>query len=172
VESAVGKGSTFWFELPFDLRPERSAVPKVSSERPENKEPRLSGLHCLVVDDTHMNRLIVEQMLRREGARSTLAVDGRQAVQYLQSEPRAFDVVLMDVQLPVMEGLSATRAIRMDLGLKDLPVIALTAGVLPEQREHAQEAGCNDFLGKPVDHEELVAMLARFYRAPQGPIIW
>lgn len=67
----------------------------------------------------------------------------------------------------VIDGLSATRAIRMDLGLKDLPVIALTAGVLPKQREQAQEAGCNDFLGKPDDHEELVAMLARFTHRAQ-----
>jgi CheY-like chemotaxis protein len=166
LDSEVDVGTTFWCELPFDLEDHKGFVPQESSQPLQKVGPRLSGIHCLVVDDTRMNRLIVEQMLSKEGARATLAVDGQQAVQYLQAEPNAFDAVLMDVQMPVMDGLAATRAIRMDLGLKDLPVIALSAGVLPEQRQEAEDAGCDDFLGKPVDLEQLVAMLAKFH--PSG----
>ncbi|ARN82923.1 ATP-binding protein [Methylocystis bryophila] len=160
AEGAVGKGSTFWFELPFDLQPEGSLAAQASPQH-ANVGPRLSGLRCLVADDIPMNRVVIKQMLAREGAQATLAVDGQQALQYLQAEPKAFDAVLMDVQMPVMDGLSATRAIRGELGLTELPVIALTAGVLPEQRQQTDEAGCTDFLRKPVDLEELVAMLLR-----------
>ena len=87
---------------------------------------------------------------------------------------RHFDAVLMDIQMPVMDGLAATRAIREQLGLADLPIIALTAGVLTEQRRQALEAGANDFLAKPVDLGELVAALLRsvgnrFCVAPDPP---
>ncbi len=167
AEGAVGKGSTFWFELPFDLQSEGCVSTSASPQPVQKKGPRLSGLRCLVADDVPMNRVVIEQMLAREGARATLAADGQQALQYLQAEPEAFAVVLMDVQMPVMDGLAATRAIRNGLGLKELPVIALTAGVLPEQRQQAKEAGCTDFLRKPVDLEELVAMLLRVARPMQ-----
>jgi CheY-like chemotaxis protein len=102
-------------------------------------------------------------MLLKEGADSTLAVDGQQAIQYIKADPKRFDAVLMDIQMPVMDGLTATRTVRKELGLHDLPVIALTAGVLPEQRREAEEAGCNDFVAKPVDREELVATLIRCF---------
>ena len=167
VEGVVGKGSTFWFELPFQLQPAGSVAAPESLHPTESRGPRLSGLRCLVADDIPMNWLVIEQMLRREGASATLAADGQQALQYLEAEPNAFAAVLMDVQMPVMDGLSATRAIRNELGLKDLPIIALTAGVLPEQREQTKEAGCTDFLRKPLDLDELVAMLLRVARPRQ-----
>ena len=167
VEGAVGKGSIFWFELPFELRPAGSVPAPESPQQAESKGPRLSGLRCLVADDIPMNRLVIEQMLAREGASATLAADGQQALQYLEAEPKAFAAVLMDVQMPVMDGLTATRAIRNELGLTDLPIIALTAGVLPEQRQQTKEAGCTDFLTKPVDLEALVAMLLRLARPTQ-----
>jgi signal transduction histidine kinase/CheY-like chemotaxis protein len=165
VESAFGVGSTFWFEVPFELR--QDAIRATAARPPQAPEPtgaRLSGRHCLVVDDTRLNRMIVEQMLLKEGADSTLAVDGQQAIQYIKADPKRFDAVLMDIQMPVMDGLTATRTVRKELGLHDLPVIALTAGVLPEQRREAEEAGCNDFVAKPVDREELVATLIRCFR--------
>ena len=168
AEGAVGIGSTFWFELPFELQPEGRVAAPASSQQAESKGPRLSGLRCLVADDIPMNRLVIEQMLSREGASVMLAADGQQALQYLAAEPNAFAAVLMDVQMPVMDGLSATRAIRNELGLKDLPVIALTAGVLPGQRQQTQESGCTDFLTKPVDLEQLVAMLLRVTRPIQN----
>lgn len=159
VESSEGAGSTFWFELPFDMAiPETPLGPPGSPPAPR-EERRLSGLHCLIVDDTRVNRMVIEQMLISEGARVTLTVDGQQAVQVLKAGPAEFHAVLMDVQMPVMDGLAATRAIRTELGLTDLPVIALTAGVLPEQRQRALDAGCDDFIAKPISLEELVEKL-------------
>ena len=97
----------------------------------------------------------------------TLAVDGQQALQLLRTAPLPFDVVLMDVQMPVMDGLTATREIRQDPGLSALPVVALTAGVLPEEREAALNAGMNDFLAKPLDTQRLAAVLQP-YRQPMA----
>jgi CheY-like chemotaxis protein len=162
VDSTLGVGSTFWCELPFerasaDDRPPDEAAP---AERPSG--PRLSGVHCLVVDDSPLNQEVVERALRREGARVTLVADGQQALDRLRAQPQDVDAVLMDIQMPVMDGLTATRAIRQELGLTELPVIAFSAGVLAEQRQQAREAGVSDFLAKPVDLDELVAVLRRW----------
>jgi PAS domain S-box-containing protein len=164
VDSLPGVGSKFWFDLPFPLSQEEPALYQTPLNVTVTGEPRLSGFRCLVVDDSRMNRDIVERMLNLEGAHVILAADGQQAVQLLRSQSKSFDAVLMDVQMPVMDGLAATRVIRNELCLKDIPVIALTAGVLAEQRRQAADAGCNDFIAKPVDLEELVAALLRWTR--------
>ncbi|WP_295447844.1 CHASE domain-containing protein [uncultured Thiodictyon sp.] len=161
-ESRLGVGSTFWFELPCELATAEDMLPAAVPRVPMPTGPRLSGLHCLVVDDSRMNRDVVERALKREGARATLAADGRQALDYLRAQPRGFAAVLMDIQMPVLDGLAATSAIRGELGLVELPVIAFTAGVLAEQRAAALASGVNDFLAKPVDLEELVAVLQRW----------
>ena len=163
VASRLGRGSTFWFELSLAragaddgaLAPVAPLGGTVS--RPT--APRLAGAHFLVVDDSAMNRDLVERALTLEGATATLAADGQQALQVLGSRPGAFDAVLMDVRMPVMDGLTATRLIRGDLGLTALPVIALTAGVLAEEREAARAAGIDAFLPKPLDLEQLTALL-------------
>jgi CheY-like chemotaxis protein len=80
----------------------------------------------------------------------------------LREQPDGFDVVLMDIQMPVMDGLTAVRAIRANLALAGLPVLALSAGVLEEERESALAAGMNDFITKPLDLQQLNAALARF----------
>jgi CheY-like chemotaxis protein len=166
ADSVQGKGSTFWFELPLprvrEDEPEAGAVTPAPARR---SGPRLSGLRVLVVDDNRMNLLLVESALKREGVETTLAGDGQQALEILRARPGYFQVVIMDVQMPVMDGLTATRAIRADAALRDLPVIAFTAGVLPEERQAALEAGVNDFLAKPVDLEQLHQVLVP-YRNP------
>ncbi|WP_281926256.1 PAS domain S-box protein [Methylocystis bryophila] len=162
VESAPGAGSTFWFEAVFERSVERQATSLAPAPPAFECATRLSGLRCLVVDDSRMNREVVQRMLMHEGARAVLAGDGQQALQYLSAQNEAFDAVLMDVQMPVMDGLAATRAIREKLGLVDLPIIALTAGVLDEQRRQVLEAGADDFLAKPVDMDALVDVLLRF----------
>ena len=170
VESQVGQGSTFWFELSFA----RAAVDEpVSRLIPASKQPagpRLAGVHLLVVDDSAMNRDVVERALHLEGATATLAADGQQAIQRLQAQPEAFDAVLMDVRMPVMDGLTATRLIRNELGLTDLPIIALTAGVLAEEQQAAREAGMNGFLAKPLDLEQLVAEVLQWVQ-PRSEVV-
>jgi signal transduction histidine kinase/CheY-like chemotaxis protein len=157
AESQVGEGSTVWFEAPFARAASGETVTRPAPARPAG--PRLTGLHLLVVDDSAMNREVVEQALALEGARTTLAADGQQAIHQLQVRPTAFDAVLMDVQMPVMDGLTATCLIRSELGLTALPIIAFTAGVLAEQQQAARTAGVNDILAKPLDLEQMTALL-------------
>ena len=156
VCSTPGQGSTFWFELPLK-RGGVAATPPSTVARPF----RLDGLRILAVDDNRINLYLLQRVLERTGASVILAADGQQAVQTLEASPHAFDVVLMDIQMPVLDGLSATRVIRTDLGLTDLPIIALTAGVLVEEREAAMAAGMNDFVPKPVDLEQLAEVIRR-----------
>ncbi|MFU2487194.1 ATP-binding protein [Thauera sp. WH-1] len=168
VDSQPGTGSTFWFELPLQRLSAdqmRSLAPRPVT-RPSG--PRLQGAHLLVVDDSAMNRDLVERALRLEGATATLAADGQQAVQLLKTRPQGFDAVLMDVQMPVMDGLSATRAIRAELGLHDLPVIAFTAGVRDAQQAAARAAGANDVLPKPMDLEQMAVLLTQWVRPRQA----
>ena len=162
ASSTPGAGSTFWFELPL-ARVATDApthTPPITAPAPAApRGPRLSGLRVLGVDDNRLNLFLLERALQLEGASVHLAADGQQALQTLRAHPGGFDVVLMDIQMPVMDGLTATREIRQDPALRDLPVIALTAGVLGEEREAARNAGMDDFLAKPLDLTAMVAML-------------
>lgn len=170
VESRVGEGSTFWFEIPFVWARDGEAPTAAGSDEPPADEgPRLTGLRVLVVDDSALNRLLVERALRQEGALPTLAGDGQQALQILKARPDAVDVALMDIQMPVMDGLEATRAIRADAALARLPVIAFTAGVMAEDRKAAEAAGVDGFLAKPVDIHWLVSTLAPY--VPAAPAV-
>ena len=194
--SQPGRGSTFWFALPFtlarqelaggvegpevtapggvppgDVAPGRAALGGATLGEASSKAltagQRLAGWHLLVVDDSVLNREVVDQALRLEGAAVTLATDGAEALERLRRDPLAYRLVLMDVQMPVMDGLTAARRIRCDLGRNDLPLIALTAGALPHEREAALAAGMNDVLTKPVRLEAMVAMILR-HGEPRG----
>ncbi|RQW82674.1 MAG: PAS domain S-box protein [Methylococcus sp.] len=165
VDSIEGQGSLFWFELPFaasghGLITEAGAAPALAPDPvPEPSGPSLAGLRLLVADDNQINLFLVENALKREGAEVVLVQDGQLAVDCLRASPDRFDAVLMDVQMPIMDGLAATREIRRDSRLRALPIIALTAGVLPEEREAALEAGMNDFHPKPIDIDDLARLI-------------
>ncbi len=116
---------------------------------------RLAGTRVLVVDDSEINQEIAQHMLQREGAHVFLASNGREALALLRDGPH-FDVVLMDVQMPEMDGLQATRELRADEALCHLPVVALTAGALAEERRRALDAGMDHFLTKPIDPDQLL----------------
>lgn len=161
VESQEGRGSTFWFVIPF----EKSEIPIPSvASLPSGESPaesNLTGLRVLVVDDSQINLMVLERALLSLGVKVTLAKDGLQALQVLRDAPGGFDLVLMDVQMLVMDGLTATREIRQDKALAALPVIALTAGVLPEEQQAALAAGVNAFLSKPLDFKQMQELLSR-----------
>ncbi|MDX5410080.1 MAG: response regulator [Thauera sp.] len=167
AQSQPGLGSLFWFELPLEPAA-GEAVAQAARSAPAQHGPRLSGAHVLVVDDSAMNRDLVERALALEGATATLAADGQQALELLKSRPQAFDAVLMDVQMPVLDGLGATRRIREELGLVALPVIAFTAGVRDEQQAAARAAGADDVLPKPMDLEQMTQLLLRWI-GPRPP---
>lgn len=141
-------------------------------------ERRLGGYRLLVVDDSDINREVAQRILEGEGARVELAEDGRQALQMLQAQPDRFDVVLMDVQMPEMDGYEATARIRKSPELADMPVIALTAGAFKRQQDAALEAGMNAFVAKPFEVPDLVAAILQFaschpqesFRDEQAPV--
>jgi len=123
---------------------------------------RLIDFKVLVVDDSEINREVAYQILDSEGAEVELAVDGGAALTVLNSRPDFFDVVLMDVQMPVLDGYATTRQIRATPALAHLPVIALTAGAFKAQHNAALDAGMNDFVAKPFEVDQLIAVLQRF----------
>ena len=122
----------------------------------------LSFASVLVVDDSDVNRIVAKHILKKQGATVTLCCDGAEAVDLLRATPDAFDVVLMDVQMPILDGNEATRRIRNELQLRSLPIVALTAGALVSERQRALESGMNHFLSKPLDPAELIRVVGRF----------
>ncbi|MBC7953677.1 MAG: response regulator [Rhodospirillaceae bacterium] len=123
--------------------------------------PRLEHVRLLVVEDNSINQDVAKRVLELEGATVTIAADGQQAVDRLAADPTAFDAVLMDVQMPVMDGYAATMHIRRELGLTALPILALTAGALTSERNRAQQAGMDDFIAKPFDVDQMVQSIRR-----------
>ena len=119
------------------------------------------GLRILVVDDSEINRELAETLLVDEGATVYTAADGQSAVNWLQQRAETVDIVLMDVQMPGMDGHEATRRIRQLDAHRRLPIIALSAGAFQEQRVAAQAAGMDDYLAKPFEVEELLAMIRK-----------
>ena len=138
---------------------------KISGQQEESTgrrvDARLAGLCILVVDDSDSNRFVVRQVLENHGARVLLAADGSEALQKLRTMPHRVHIVLMDVQMPVMDGYEATRQIRETLHLADLPVVALTAGAFKNQHAEALEAGMNGFVSKPFEVDDLIAAVLR-----------
>ena len=122
---------------------------------------RLAGLNLLVVDDSEINRNVAYQILTGEKANVECTENGREAIALLIARPKHFHAVLMDVQMPIMDGYAATRKIRTLPELNGLPIIALTAGAFKTYRTAALEAGMDDFIAKPFDVDELVACVER-----------
>jgi CheY-like chemotaxis protein len=120
------------------------------------------GLRLLVVEDNKINQMVAKGLLVQEGAEVTLADDGQRGVAAVAESETPFDVVLMDVQMPVMDGYAATRVIRQELGLTSLPIIAMTANAMASDRAACLAVGMNDHIGKPFELDQLVAMLLRY----------
>jgi len=120
---------------------------------------RLAGLRVLLIEDNEINQEVAREILLRAGASVEVAGDGRAAVELLGVGSERFDVVLMDVQMPEMDGYEATRIIRTRLGLNALPIIAMTANAMDRDRENSFKAGMNAHVAKPIDVEELIATL-------------
>ncbi len=121
---------------------------------------RLAGIYVLLVEDNQINQEVANYLLLHAGAAVDIAADGRIAVQMLTAAPTRYDAVLMDIQMPNMNGYEATRAIRK-MGLADLPIIAMTANVMEDDRARAIEAGMNAHISKPIDVDNMVEALVR-----------
>ncbi|ACB35797.1 multi-sensor hybrid histidine kinase [Leptothrix cholodnii SP-6] len=122
---------------------------------------RLAGLRLLLVEDNPTNQQVARELLTQEGAIVQIANHGEEAVVAVAAATRPFDVVLMDLQMPVMDGYTATRRIRQNLGLTRLPIVAMTANAMSTDREACLAAGMDDHVGKPFDIDHLVQVLRR-----------
>ncbi|MCX7277254.1 MAG: response regulator [Burkholderiales bacterium] len=127
----------------------------------------LVDVRVLVVDDSDINREVAQRILADQGAIVALAEDGEDALKWLMAHPEEVDLVLMDVQMPVMDGIEATRRLRRVPHFKDLPVVALTAGAFKSQQEAAFAAGMTEFISKPFDVPSTIALIQRLRRRPR-----
>lgn len=170
VSSEVGKGSRFWFRIPATLQPdnqESRKTPRPAPIVPREALLRASG-HVLVAEDNATNRKVVEGLLNKLGLRSVSVRNGQEAVELITGGQRP-DAVLMDVQMPVMDGLTATEHIRRwerENRRARLPIIALTGGAFEEDRQRCLSAGMDDFLTKPLKFNQLSSVLAKHLGTP------
>ena len=128
----------------------------------------LSGVRVLVVDDSDINLEVAQRILERQGAHVTTCSDGASALATLRTRHEDIDVVLMDVQMPFVDGNEATRRIRGELRLTALPIVALTAGALVGERQRSLDAGMNDFISKPFDPQVLIRKVRRLVETARG----
>jgi signal transduction histidine kinase/ActR/RegA family two-component response regulator len=158
VESDGASGSCFWLELPLP------AVTGPAARQPAAgpaQAQSLAGLRVLVAEDNAVNMLIIGALLRRLGVEVVEAENGERALTLAREHASRLHAVLMDLHMPVRDGLSAARELRADARTHHLPVIALSAAVLEIEREQAQAAGMRDFIAKPVDEATLLRVLGR-----------
>ena len=162
-ESEKGVGTTFVIRVPFkiDLDADKREEQKDVSEK------SIKGLHILLAEDNELNMEIAEFVLQNEGADVTKAWDGQEAVElFRNSEPGKFDVILMDIMMPVMNGYETTKMIRsLDReDAKAIPIIAMTANAFTEDRIRAKEAGMDEHVAKPVDVELLIKVIHKLVK--------
>jgi PAS domain S-box-containing protein len=178
LDSTPGQGSSFAFELLFSVASkelhhelnrryqERKAGSLTEDLRERGKV--LSGARVLVAEDNRINQQVVKEFLKLSGVDVDIANNGKEALTLL--EQNTYDAVLMDVHMPEMDGIEATERIRRQPKIKDLPIIALTAGVTKEEREGSLAAGMNDFIAKPITPEALIDVLTKWFVPVSEPI--
>ena len=168
AESEYGKWSKFTIDIPLQIDTEHSASAVLAED---NTQTNLKGIKILLVEDNELNREIAAEILESEGALITEAVDGEKAVEMFKNNPAGtFDVILMDIQMPVMDGHTATRTIRAlertDAGT--VPIIAMTANAFEDDIRASKEAGMNAHLSKPINLVELTKVVSHYYCESKG----
>ena len=163
VQSVQDEGSTFTVTLTFEVDPD----PVMAEELPEPEyaAPDISGTRILLVEDNELNMEIAQFMLEEAGGVVTTAADGQLAVEaFSASEPGTFDVILMDIQMPNMDGMSATRMIRRMKrpDAKTVPIFAMTANAFAEDVQNSKAAGMNEHFAKPLDIKKVLSMIAKY----------
>lgn len=160
VTSKEGEGSTFVITLPFEIAEKPEEIPAEM-----DGEVNIAGLHLLLAEDNELNAEIARTLLEDEGAITTIVNDGQQAVDiFSRNKPGTFDAILMDIMMPEMDGLSATKAIRaLDReDAKTIPIIAMTANAFDEDEKKCMEAGMNAHLVKPLDIQKMKEAVCRY----------
>ncbi len=147
------------FDATLDASFGQPAIHRMVKGRSSKRQ--LQGMRILVVEDNLINQQVAEELLSAEGAIVSLAANGQLGVEAIAAAAPQFDAVLMDIQMPVLDGYAATHAIRNDLGLIQLPIIAMTANAMASDRDACLSAGMNEHIGKPFDMEHLASMLLK-----------
>lgn len=161
VESTLGKGTTFSFVLTYPIAESQSAIEQADpSDQIDTHQ--LENVKILLAEDNHLNHLLMESIMTEWGVEMKIAVNGKNAVELLQQE--RFDLILMDVHMPEMDGYEASRYIRENLPepLSHIPIIAITANATEEDRTKCLEAGMIDFISKPFRQEDLFLKISRY----------
>ena len=172
VESEAGRGSVFWFTA--RVREGLAGMPTLDDERPWASAAISPGTaaRILLVEDNELNQEVASGLLRSMGFEVDVAIDGREAI--AKVEATAYGLVLMDMQMPVMDGIAATREIRRRVDSSTLPIVAMTANAMESDRERCMAAGMNDHLAKPIDPARLSAVVTRWLQAiavvPVAPV--
>lgn len=153
IESQINSGTKVYFTLEFAVQSWNKGEEKVSGTPKEEKGKTLEGIEILLVEDNEINQEVASMMLKKVGMKVSLAENGEQAVRKFLENEKKYDLILMDLQMPVMSGYDATRKIREHN--KDIPIVALTAAAMIEDKQKVLKAGMNEHLSKPIDKQEL-----------------
>lgn len=164
VESDPGKGSRFWAEISFGIAGDTAAD---STSAPET-DVDIAGLEVLLVEDNKLNQVVASTLLIKQGAYVTIAHNGQDAVDAILRDGKAFDVVLMDLDMPVMDGKTATALVREKLSAAQLPIIALTANAVATDMQACLDSGMNAYLTKPIVPKDLFSAVYQATRASKA----
>ena len=158
VESEINEGSKFHFSLPFIISENQNDQPK---ERSSGPELDLTEIKILVVEDNELNRILTENVLQKWHAEVEMAVNGKAALNKLSEN--SYDVILMDIQMPELDGYATTRFIRQNMpDLKDIPIIAMTANALSGEKDKCLQSGMNGYITKPLNSDKLRDLISYF----------
>jgi len=166
IESQIGSGSRFYFTLSFELLAANHQGAPIPSNRTTQTSVNFSSVSVLVVEDNVINQELILEILQGQGMQVDLANNGAEAIAMLDNKD--YNLVLMDCQMPVMDGFSATRIIRKNPKFSELPIIAMTANSSPEDREQCFACGMNEFITKPINWEQFFQTLTHWIKPMSG----
>lgn len=178
VDSEEGKGSTFWFTLKFKPQPEDAtfensdSLPATSADTETSDKPKeLVKTHVLIAEDNPVNVTVVTSFLDQLNVSYSLASNGKAAVDAFKAEHNSIDLILMDCEMPILDGYKATEQIRQfenELGLTPTPIVAVTAHAIPEYLDHCEQSGMNKTLIKPLKPEQMKSVLETYRSKPSN----
>jgi len=156
VESEEGIGSTFYFTLPYNVEPEETKVVPA-----QNEENQIKDLKILIAEDDETSEMLISITVKEFSKEVVKARMGNEAIEICRTNPD-LDLILMDIQMPDLNGYEATRQIRQFN--KDVVIIAQTAFGLSGDRKKAIEAGCNDYMSKPINKDEILSLIQKYFK--------